>query len=235
MRHRKNKEIHEPTTNMENNMNTENNPTEDTINPRPKRRGGKGRPSHKGRGRRGEGPRGEGRRERHGKPGGRHKPGGSSKGGRRKRPLAHGDLRLLILNIIKTKPSHGYGLITEIKNLTSGIYEPSPGVIYPALEALQDLEWITAQADEGKRVLSITETGLAQLDQEKEALVVIEQRLQRLATRQDATDTDDVRGALRQLKHTTVSIFKETKTDIETRKAAVAILEDARQKIAKLK
>lgn len=182
--------------------------------------------THTERGRRGRGPAG-GRR-------------GSGTGGPRgrgrspKRPLAHGDLRLLILNIIKTTPSHGYGLISEIKTLTSGVYEPSPGVIYPALETLQDLGWVDIQSEKGKRVLHITDAGQAELLAQSGAIKTIEERLKTLSSADQEIEPDDIRSAFRQLRHTAASIFKGKDTDIETRKAAVTILKDARKKISEL-
>ncbi|MEP4051065.1 MAG: PadR family transcriptional regulator [Litorimonas sp.] len=172
------------------------------------------------RGGRGKGPRGS-------------KNGANRRGGR-KRPLAHGDLRLLILNIIKTTPSHGYGLINEIKTLTSGVYEPSPGVIYPALEALQDLGWVEIQPEKGKRVLHITDAGHAELLEQSEAIKLIEERLKTLSSTEQPVEPDDIRGALRQLRHTTVSTFKGQNLDSEAREKAVSILEDARKKISEL-
>lgn len=160
--------------------------------------------------------------------------GPKNKGRRGKRPLAHGDLRLLILKIIETVPSHGYGLITEIKNKTSGTYEPSPGVIYPAVETLQDLGWVEVHPEKGKRVLHITEAGRSELSEQKEALALIDLRLKNLTSGGDGLETDDIRGALRQLKHTTVSAFKGKQVDINIRKEAVVILEEARKKIEQL-
>jgi DNA-binding PadR family transcriptional regulator len=57
-------------------------------------------------------------------------------GGRRPRFFGHGDLRLVILDILTRNASHGYELIKEIENLTQGNYTPSPGVIYPTLDYL---------------------------------------------------------------------------------------------------
>ena len=176
------------------------------------------------RGGRGKGPRDEKRGEKR----------GDSRRGSRKRPLAHGDLRLLILSIIKSTPSHGYGLINEIKTLTSGVYEPSPGVIYPALEALQDLGWVEIQPEKGKRVLHITKAGIAELLEQSETIKLIEERLTKLSSTEQTVEPDDVRGALRQLRHTTSNVFKGKVSDSEKRKKAVAILEDARKKISEL-
>ncbi len=89
--------------------------------------------------------------------------GGRRKGGRRPRLgrfLAHGDLRFLILKLIEEKPRHGYELIKAIEEQVAGAYSPSPGVIYPTLTLLEELEWIRAIASEGnKRLFEITSDG----------------------------------------------------------------------------
>ena len=182
----------------------------------------------------GRGPRGGGRRSGLALVNERRGHQGSPRRGGPKRPLAHGDLRLLILKIIETTPSHGYGLIGEIKNLTKGSYEPSPGVIYPALEALQDLGWVELEPEKGKRMLHITEAGRNELAQQTEALETIKQRLEKLASREHEFAPEDVRGAMRQLRHTTISVVKNQSADLRIRKTAVAILQDARKKIAAL-
>ena len=48
-------------------------------------------------------------------------------GGRRPRFFGHGDLRLVILDILTRNASHGYELIKEIENLTQGELHPEPG------------------------------------------------------------------------------------------------------------
>lgn len=77
--------------------------------------------------------------------GGRHGRGG----GRRQRFFGHGELRLVILDILSRDDSHGYELIKAIENLTQGNYTPSPGVIYPTLDFLQEQSLITIREEEG--------------------------------------------------------------------------------------
>lgn len=48
--------------------------------------------------------------------------------------FGHGELRLVILDILTRDASHGYELIKAIENLTGGGYTPSAGVIYPTLD-----------------------------------------------------------------------------------------------------
>ena len=72
-------------------------------------------------------------------------------GGRRQRFFGHGELRLVILDILTRDASHGYELIKAIETLTQGNYTPSPGVVYPTLDFLQDQELITISDEEGGR------------------------------------------------------------------------------------
>ncbi|MCW4455765.1 PadR family transcriptional regulator [Flavobacterium sp. MXW15] len=114
-----------------------------------------GHPGHPGHG-------GHGGRGGHGGHPGRHG------GGRR--PLGRGDLRLLLLAQIEQQPRHGYELIRLIGDLFNGVYVPSPGVVYPTLALLEDLGWIAADQDDGRKRYRITDAGRAQADAEREAI-----------------------------------------------------------------
>jgi DNA-binding PadR family transcriptional regulator len=61
--------------------------------------------------------------------------------------------------LIKDKPRHGYDIIRELEEQTSGFYKPSPGVIYPTLQMLEEMGYASSVEQEGKRVYSITEEG----------------------------------------------------------------------------
>ncbi len=89
---------------------------------------------------------GRGPRGRHGDPS-EHGDHGRRGGGRRQRFFGHGELRLIILDILSRSASHGYELIKEIETLTQGNYSPSPGVIYPTLDLLQDQGLISVEDD----------------------------------------------------------------------------------------
>jgi DNA-binding PadR family transcriptional regulator len=65
---------------------------------------------------------------------------------------------------LKDKPRHGYDIIREIEEISYGFYKPSPGVIYPTLQMLQEMGYVSSTEQEGKRVYSITEEGLKFLD-----------------------------------------------------------------------
>ena len=99
-------------------------------------------------------------------------------GGRRPRFFGHGDLRLVILDILTRSASHGYELIKEIENLTQGNYTPSPGVIYPTLDYLQDQTFITITEEEnGRKTITITAEGQRWLDENRKQLEQIQVRI----------------------------------------------------------
>lgn len=99
-------------------------------------------------------------------------------GGRRPRFFGHGDLRLVILDILTHNASHGYELIKAIENMTQGNYTPSPGVIYPTLDYLQDQTYITITEEEnGRKRIAITVAGQQWLDENQEQLAQIQARI----------------------------------------------------------
>lgn len=98
--------------------------------------------------------------------------------GRRQRFFGHGELRLVILDILTRDASHGYELIKAIETLTQGNYTPSPGVIYPTLDFLQDQAMITVSDEEGgRKQIAITTQGQQWLDENREHLEHIHERI----------------------------------------------------------
>ncbi len=71
-----------------------------------------------------------------------------------------GDLKYVILDMLKDKPRHGYDIIRELEEQSYGFYKPSPGVIYPTLQMLEEMGYASSVEQEGKKVYSITEEGL---------------------------------------------------------------------------
>ena len=49
-----------------------------------------------------------------------------------------GDLRFVILSLLEEKPRHGYEIIKALEERFGGTYAPSPGVVYPTLQLLED-------------------------------------------------------------------------------------------------
>lgn len=103
---------------------------------------------------------------------------GHEGGGRRQRFFGHGELRLVILDILTRNASHGYELIKAIESMTQGNYTPSPGVIYPTLDFLQDQGFITITEEEnGRKKIAIAVAGQHWLDENLENLEHIQARI----------------------------------------------------------
>ena len=58
-------------------------------------------------------------------------------GGRRQRFFGHGELRLVILDILTRNASHGYELIKAIQDRTDGAFTFAEGTLYPVLHGLE--------------------------------------------------------------------------------------------------
>jgi DNA-binding PadR family transcriptional regulator len=87
---------------------------------------------------------------------------------RREKPFNRGDFKYIILQYIKDKPSYGYEIIRALQERFHSFYIPSPGTVYPTLQMLEEMGYVTASEQEGKRVYTITEEGCRFLDEQKE-------------------------------------------------------------------
>lgn len=79
-------------------------------------------------------------------------------GGGRKRQR-RGDIRYVLLELIEEQPRHGYELIKALEERNAGFYRPSPGMIYPTLQMLEEEGNLTSKEVDGKRIYTITEAG----------------------------------------------------------------------------
>ena len=71
--------------------------------------------------------------------------------GRRGPRVRRGDVRAAALALLAEEPRNGYQLIQEIAERSDGVWQPSPGSMYPALQQLEDEGLIQAETPEGGR------------------------------------------------------------------------------------
>jgi DNA-binding PadR family transcriptional regulator len=102
-------------------------------------------------------------------------------GGRRGRVFDHGDLRLVVLQLIAEKPRHGYEIIKAIEEQVGGAYSPSPGVVYPTLTMLEELGHVTVAEQDGKKLHTLTDLGRAYLAENRTAVEALQARMAQLA------------------------------------------------------
>lgn len=98
-------------------------------------------------------------------PFGRH-----GRGGGRGRGRGRGDVRAAILVLLEEQPRHGYEIIQEIAERSQGTWTPSPGSVYPTLQALEDEGLVTIAQVDGRRTASLTEAGVAYVAEHRSRL-----------------------------------------------------------------
>jgi DNA-binding PadR family transcriptional regulator len=97
-----------------------------------------------------------------------------------RRPFSHfpphqrifekGDLKYIILNLVKDKPSHGYEIMRALEESFHGFYMPSAGSVYPTLQMLEDMGYVGSVERDGKKVYTITEEGKKFLNERKDVV-----------------------------------------------------------------
>lgn len=156
--------------------------------------------------------------------------GGGRRGGGRM--FGHGDLKLLLLALLKQQPRHGYEMIRIIEEMFHGHYSPSPGAIYPTLTMLEELGYAEVENEQGNRKLyAITDAGRAYLDEnraEVEAVTARTEHSARMAAKMAAPMA--VRKAMHALKH--ALLMRGTTWDKAEARRVAAILEAAARDIA---
>lgn len=88
-----------------------------------------------------------------------------------KRDLFPGALELMILQSLRLRPMHGYGLVKHIQMVSDDLLEIEEGSLYPALQRmlreglLESKEGISAKG-RPTRIYSVTGKGLKHLEHE---------------------------------------------------------------------
>jgi DNA-binding PadR family transcriptional regulator len=68
-----------------------------------------------------------------------------------------------VLDALSAQPRHGYEVIQVIEERSNGSYRPSPGVIYPTLQMLEELGHARVVEQENRKVYEITDEGRSDL------------------------------------------------------------------------
>jgi DNA-binding PadR family transcriptional regulator len=74
--------------------------------------------------------------------------------------VKRGDVRAAALSLLAEEPRNGYQIIQAISERSEGVWQPSPGSVYPALQQLEDEGLIRAEeAEGGRRAFRLTDEG----------------------------------------------------------------------------
>lgn len=159
---------------------------------------------------------------------------GGGRGGRR-RLFDSAELRLVLLKLIGDQPRHGYDLIRAIEEQSGGAYAPSPGVVYPTITLLQDMEHISELEAEGtRRRFTITDTGKALLIEKADEVEALFARLAALAEESGASDRSPVRRAMMNLHMALRIRMARGEANADLAHDVAAILDDAARRIERL-
>lgn len=87
-------------------------------------------------------------------------------------------LELYALRVISVNPQTGYDIIKSIEEKTDGEWVPSKGMVYPLLDEMEENELITIQkvGERSKKIYTITEKGLKELELVKKKHEEIDER-----------------------------------------------------------
>ena len=154
--------------------------------------------------------------------GGRDFPGfGPSRGPRARR----GDVRAALLVLLAEEPRNGYQLMQEIEQRSEGVWRPSPGSVYPALQLLED-EGLVRAPEAGKKVYELTDEGRTHVEEHD------------LGAPWDAVKSDvgegawELMGAMRQIGG---ALFQLTHSGSEAQQqAAKELLAETRRKLYRI-
>jgi DNA-binding PadR family transcriptional regulator len=141
------------------------------------------------------------------------------------RRAGRGDIRTAILALLAEQPMHGYQIIQELTERTGGVWQPSPGSVYPTLQQLEDEDLVRETASEsGKRVYALTEPGREQAASSPAPWSAV------------AGESEDALVALRDLAHQVLAASRQvahagTTAQLE---AAQAVLRDARRSLYRI-
>ena len=77
----------------------------------------------------------------------------------RGRKARRGDIRTAALLLLAEEPRNGYQIMQEVEERSDGVWRPSPGSVYPALQQLEDEGLIRSQESDGRKLYALTDAG----------------------------------------------------------------------------
>jgi len=87
-------------------------------------------------------------------------PGGQWRG----RKARRGDIRSAALLLLAEEPRNGYQIMQEVEERSGGLWSPSPGSVYPALQQLEDEGLIRGVEVDGRKLFELTDAGREQVE-----------------------------------------------------------------------
>lgn len=117
---------------------------------------------------------------------------GFGRSGLRWRIFDRGDLKYMILELLRERPMHGYEVMRALEETSHGCYSASAGSVYPALQTLEDDGLVTSEVSDGRKVYTITDSGRTFLDTNRDRVEDILGRIRDFARQFSGAPMTDV-------------------------------------------
>jgi DNA-binding PadR family transcriptional regulator len=105
-------------------------------------------------------------------------------------------MKYVILKLLQDKPRHGYEVMKELEDRMHGCYSPSPGTVYPTLQWLEDEGLVIGRDLQGKKVYEITDAGRHFLEEHRDVVDDIFDRVREAVDRVAGGAMADVNRAV---------------------------------------
>jgi DNA-binding PadR family transcriptional regulator len=125
--------------------------------------------------------------------------------GSNERFFGRGDLKYVILELLRDQPRHGYDIIRALEDRMRGYYRPSPGSVYPTLQMLEDLGYVTSSQQEGKKIYTITDEGRRYLNEQQSTIDDIRSRI---SAGWDAAQRPEVSDLMHEVQQLARALFR---------------------------
>jgi len=153
------------------------------------------------------------------------------KGNLRWRIFDRGDLKYMILELLRETPMHGYEVMRALEETSGGAYTASPGSVYPALQSLEDEGYVRSEETDGRKVYTITEEGLEFLDRNQDRVQRILRRIRDFARHFSGAPMTDVTRSFMHLAQASFEQSVRRVGDEDTMERLREILERAAREV----
>ena len=145
-----------------------------------------------------------------------------------------GLVRYLVLDAISTQPRHGYEIIQVIGEKTGGSYRPSPGVVYPTLQMLEELGHACTVARDDRKVYGITDAGKQDLKEHAAEVFDFYEGYSDVPWEQHAEDVADLGRRFGRVIHLFKHAIRRGGVRPSTMRKMHTILDEAMKKLEEL-
>lgn len=145
----------------------------------------------------------------------------------RRKLFRRGDLKYMVLGLLEEKPMHGYEVMQRLEEESGGYYTASPGSVYPVLQMLEDQDYVRAEQQDGKKVYSITDAGKAYLDEHRDRVEDVSDRVDDFAAMFGGRGMGELTKTFMRLGQVSLEKAMEAAGDREAVESLGSVLEEA--------